>query len=356
MKRKDFLISSSLVGLSLLLPDWSLAGEGENPKLSKFAKQLKPLHRILELEGFYVWCCSPILADDGKVHVFYSRWDAKKGMGGWINSSEICQAVADGPEAAFKHLRVVLKPRGTEFWDGTTCHNPLIKKVDGKYALFYMGNHNGKTNTKRIGLSIADNLLGEFKHAEQPLLEAGLEGSWDDHCTTNPAFVKHPNGKYYLFYKSWNTADYESTKYPVKGNRKYGLAVADALEGPYVKSSANPVLDFSGRGNNEQLEDAYIWWEHHQFNVIARDMGYYDDRRGIYMHSKDGLNWSKPERAFEEVSHYLQQPPAPSHLKKYGRFERPQLLLDAKGKPIYLFVTTQGGAFNTSSPFVFKLS
>ena len=40
-----------------------------------------------------------------------------------------------------------------DFWDATTCHNPSIHKVDGKYALFYMGNSNGSMNTKRIGLA-----------------------------------------------------------------------------------------------------------------------------------------------------------------------------------------------------------
>lgn len=355
MKRKEFIISGSIVAASLWWSKFSFAADVKEPKKSWLYKHLKPVHRILEEEGYYVWCCSPILADDGKVHVFYSRWDAMKGMGGWINGSEICQAVADGPEADFKHLRVLLKPRGTAFWDGTTCHNPLIKKVDDKYALFYMGNHNGKTNTKRIGLSVADDLYGDFKHADAPLLEAGPEGSWDDHCTINPSFVKH-NHQYYLFYKSWNTADYLSNKWPVHGNRKYGLAFADTLEGPYLKSSANPVIDFSGRGNNEQLEDAYIWYEHHRFNIITRDMGYYGDRKGIYMHSKDGLKWSVPEIAFDEVSHYIQQPPKPKHLSKYGRFERPQLLLNHHGKPIYLFLTTQGGVFETSSPFVMRIA
>nr|WP_294895602.1 glycoside hydrolase family protein [uncultured Pedobacter sp.] len=355
MQRKTFIKQLSVAGLAFALPKFSFSTEIREGKKSWLYKHLKPVHRILEEEGYYVWCCSPILADDGKVHVFYSRWDAKKGMGGWINGSEICQAVADGPEATFKHLRVLLKPRGAEYWDGTTCHNPLIKKVDGKYALFYMGNHNGKTNTKRIGLSIAEDLYGDFKHAEKPLLLPGETGAWDDHCTTNPAFVKHPNGKYYLFYKSWNTEEYEYPKFPIKGNRKYGLAIADALEGPYIKSSDNPVIDFSVLGNNEQLEDAYVWWQHQKFNMVSRDMGYYGDRKGIYMHSKDGLQWSKPEFAFDEVEHYISQPPKPKHLSKYGRFERPQLLLDHEEKPIYLFLTTQGGKFETSSPFVMRI-
>lgn len=356
MDRKIFLKYLATGACALAVADMAWATERiRKGKYSWLYKHLQPLHRILEEDGYYVWGCSPILADDGKVHVFYSRWDANKGMGGWLNGSEICQAVADNAEAEFKHLRVVLKPRGPDFWDGTTCHNPLIKKVDGKYALFYMGNANKKTNTKRIGLSVADDLYGDFRHPSKPLLLPGPTGAWDDHCTTNPAFVKHPNGKYYLFYKSWNTEEYEHPKFAIKGNRKYGLAVADALEGPYIKLSANPVIDFSVLGNNEQLEDAYIWWEHHRFNLVCRDMGYYGDRKGIIMHSKTGLEWSKPQFAFDEVSHYISQPPKPKHLSKYGRFERPQLLLNHDGKPTHLFLTTQGGKYQSSSPFVIRI-
>jgi len=62
--------------------------------LSDFSKHLHPVGRILELEGFYVWCNAPIEGPDGRTHVFFSRWPAAKGMGGWINASEIAHAVA----------------------------------------------------------------------------------------------------------------------------------------------------------------------------------------------------------------------------------------------------------------------
>ena len=73
-------------------------------------------------------------------------------MGGWINQCEIAHAIADTPESEFRHLKTVLSPRGG-FFDATTCHNPHIQLVNGEYCLFYMGNSNGKTNTKRIGLA-----------------------------------------------------------------------------------------------------------------------------------------------------------------------------------------------------------
>lgn len=323
--------------------------------ISRFAKCLKPLGRILELEGYYVWGTSPIVASDGKIHVFFSRWDAKKGMGGWINSSEIAHAVADQPEGPYYNIDTILAPRGEGYFDGTTCHNPHIQLVDGKYCLFYIGNSNKKTDTKRIGLATADSLNGPWTRPDKPLLEVGSVGSWDDHCTSNPAFLKHPNGQYWLYYKSWNTEEYEHPVDPaIRGNRKYGLAIADQLEGPYVKYSGNPILDYSKLRNNRQLEDGNVFMENDRFYMLARDMGRFDHEVGIILESADGIHWSEPKISYFGYSHYLKQPPAPSNLKKYGRFERPQILMQ-NGHPTHLFVATQGGKYMTSSAFVFEV-
>jgi hypothetical protein len=351
MRRKDFINTLSLISLGTCMPSWAAELYSDE---SPFAKRLQPLGRALELEDYYVWCNSPIQAEDGKIHVFFSRWTAKKGMGGWINGSEIVHAVAENPEGPYEVMETVLAPR-PGFWDATTCHNPSIKKTDGLYCLFYMGNSNGKTNTKRIGLATATNLNGPWKRPDKPLLEAGEMGTWDDHCTTNPAFIKHANGQYWLYYKSWNTKEYETDTGPIKGNRKYGLAIADHLEGPYHKHPSNPLIDFSSKGNNRQLEDAFVWMENKKFNLIARDMGVFNYENGILLESKDGLAWSEPKIAYYAAEKYIQQPPAPPHLKKYGRFERPQILF-IKGKPAYLFTTSQGGKYMTSSPFIFKIT
>lgn len=325
------------------------------PERSSFSQRLRPVGRILEVEGYYVWCQAPIEGPDGKIHVFFSRWPAAKRMGGWINASEIAHAVADRPEGPYTVRETVLAPRGPGHWDGTTCHNPHLKKIGDRYALFYMGNSNGRTDTKRIGLAWSDSLDGPWHRPESPLLEPGPAGAWDDHCTTNPSILQHPNGQFWLYYKSWNTAEYDQGKPPVRGNRKYGLAVAERLEGPYQKHPRNPIIDFSARGNNAQCEDAFIWRENGRFKAIMRDMGVYSHEIGLYLESEDGLIWSEPQLAYEPARAYIDLPPAPRHLTKYGRFERPQLLLH-EGHPAYLFTATQGGAYETSSGFLFKLA
>lgn len=353
MKRRDFIERTALASAWLALPKFNFARDPGNAKVSDFAGKLRPVGRALEMEGYYVWCNSPIFGPDGKVHLFFSRWVASKGMGGWLNGSEICHAVADTPESEFKFIETILAPRGPGFWDATTCHNPFITELDGKYCLFFMGNSNRKTNTKRIGLATADSLDGPWTRPDAPLLLPGAEGAWDDHCTTNPAVVKHRD-KYMLFYKSWNTKEYEDATSGIRGNRKYGLAVADNLEGPYIKYEGNPVIDFSGRGNNAQMEDAFVWMEDDKFNMICRDMGVFNHEYGLIMNSKTGIKWSEPEIAFYDAPHYIKQPEPAPHLKKYGRFERPQLLLK-DGKPQYMFTASQGGKYMTASSFIFRI-
>ncbi|KAA2240037.1 family 43 glycosylhydrolase [Chitinophaga agrisoli] len=346
-----------LAGMGSTLLYSRLAGMGwqERP-ISAFSKHLHPVGRALEMKDWYVWCNSPVEGEDGKIHVFFSRWPAKLGMGGWIKGSEIAHAVADHPEKPFTFVQTVLSPRGPGYWDATTCHNPNIQKIGNKYYLFYMGNSNGKTDTKRIGLAIADSPYGPWQRSDTPLLEAGAPGDWDDHCTTNPALVHHPNGEYWLYYKSWNTADYErDAGKPIRGNRKYGLAIAQQPEGPYHKYPHNPLIDFSGLGDNKQLEDAFVWYGQGRFNMLARDMGVYDQRSGLYMEAKDGLKWSLPSIAYYDAAHYhIQEPAPPASLKRYGRFERPQLLM-LKGKPAYMFTAAQGGQFMTASSFIFRI-
>ena len=218
-----------------------------------------------------------------------------------------------------------------------------------------MGNSDGTVYTKQIGLAKSKSINGPWIRSDKPILEAGETGTWDDCNTTNPAFVSHPNGQAWLYYKSWNKEAYQNEKGAIRANRKYGLAIADNIEGEYKRYENNPVVDFSKYGDNKQVEDAYVYIEDGKFKMLMRDMGYFDHEVGLIFESTDGINWSEPQIAWFGADAYLEEPTAPSHLKRYGRFERPQLLMK-DGKPAYLFNAMQGGQYGTSSGFVFKIS
>ena len=322
-------------------------------KISTFATNLQPIGRILESEGYYVWCCAPIYGEDGRVHVFYSRWDAKYKMGGWISKCEIAHAVADHPEGPYQFVDVALAPR-PGYFDATTCHNPHIQYINGTYYLFYMGNSDGSVYTKRIGLAKSKSLDGPWERSEHPILDAGEKGEWDDCNTTNPAFLLQDNGEAWLYYKSWNESDYRNQTGNIRANRKYGLAIANNIEGKYQRYENNPIIDFSILGDNKQVEDATIFKEDGKYKMLMRDMGYFDHAVGLIFESEDGIHWSDPQIAWFGAEVYLNEPPAPKHLKRYGRFERPQLLMK-DGKPEYMFNAMQGGKYETASGFVFKI-
>jgi hypothetical protein len=324
--------------------------------ISEFSRRLRPVGRALETEDYYVWCNSPIYDEAGRVHVYYSRWPARHGMSGWISKCEIAHAVADSPEAPFVFQAVVLAPRPGRF-DATTCHNPTIHRFDGNYYLYYMGTSDGRLASKRIGFAVSASPFGPWTRCDEPLLQPGPPGAWDDLCNTNPALIRHPGGKYWLYYKAINRDEYFNAPKSerIKGNRRYGLAVADRPEGPFIKHTGNPVIDFSRVEKNMQLEDAFLWLEDGRFKLICRDMGFYDHFAGLLLESSDGIRFSHPRIAYYGADAYaLNEPPAPRHLSRYGRFERPQLLLK-KGRPDYLFTSAQGGKYRTASSFIFKI-
>ena len=313
----------------------------ETHKESAFSKALiRPGTRILENPDWYIWDSSPIVGEDGKIHVFFSRWPDE--FGNWLSHSEIAHAVADRPEGPYTVIGTVLKGRGGDYWDGSTVHNPTIHKVGNKYALFYNGNnlthaerYDGTLpSTQRIGLAIADDLNGEFKRVgDEPLLTME-DGKWDSYMNNNPALLQHPNGQYWLYYKAWD-------RYNDK-LRKIGVAFAEQLEGPYRKYDGNPILRFE----KAQVEDPYVFYYNDKFYLIARDMGVIHPRVGLLVTSDDGLHWSEPQLAYHKSSYYFEEEPR--------RFERPQVLF-LGGRPAYLFLSLKGGKYDKSTGVVLKI-
>lgn len=359
--------------------------------MSDLCHGLTSCGRILEMEGWNVWCCSPIRSDDGKMHVFYSRW--RNGFDLWVADCEVGHAVADRPEGPYVHVDTALAGRGGDAWDSWSIHNPTIHKVGDRYALFYMGSDGSQlgvskealakmsfeefwphylklVESKRIGLAVSDSLYGPWTRIsdEKPILDRGSPDSWDAVLVSNPAFVQHPDGTFMLYYKSH---DLESWK-TCYGTRKYGLAVADCLEGPYRKIPENPVISMEhlelrtlanaprqigeedGPPPRAQVEDAYVWYEQGRFRAIMRDMGLFNHEYGLLLESADGIHWPlEPKIAYKEAAAYLNE--LPNGLPREGRFERPQILLK-DGRPDYLFCALRGGKFNTSSGVVLKIN
>jgi len=58
--------------------------------------------------AYNIWCGSEIKGDEGKYHLFYSRWPRKLGHVAWVTHSEVAHAVSDSPFGPWTHHDVAL--------------------------------------------------------------------------------------------------------------------------------------------------------------------------------------------------------------------------------------------------------
>ena len=86
----------------------SLAQVSELPAEPDFAALLQPVPFAAKFADpdYYIWCGTLVRGDDGKSHLFYSRWPRKLGHYAWVTHSEVAHAVADSPLGTFRHVDV----------------------------------------------------------------------------------------------------------------------------------------------------------------------------------------------------------------------------------------------------------
>jgi len=365
INRRAFLKSAGAGAAALALSTTTGEAAKAKPKPveSDFAKRLEPVGRILQKEDWVTWGCSPVYGPEGRVHVLCAHWEAvgdASGPKGWLERSKIFHAVADAPGGPYEITHCVAKGRGGDHWDADMIHNPTAQRIGDRYALFYIGNNveraqkQGKMAiyTQRIGLMLADHPGGPWKRSgDGPVLEAARDKEcWDyesRYGATNPAYLHHPSGEHWLYYKAGRTGG---------RLRQIGLAVSDRLEGPYRRVHRHaPVVDFEPYG--AQCEDPYVFIEDGRFYMVARDMNMFGHQYGVFMESDDGINWSEPKIAYHGARHYplfAKEPEKSLNAWRGARFERPQVLMK-EGRPEYLFVSFSGGEYHRSTGAVFKV-
>lgn len=305
------------------------------------------------MDDYWVWCGSVIKGDDGKYHMFSSRWPKKYPFfNGYVAYSEIVRAVSDTPEGPYEYCESVLPARGSQYWDGRMTHNPSIMKIGEKYVLFYIGStYQGDDPTPEelakedksipfwqtrtqyaIGVASADSLTGPWERPEKPILER-RPGKWDQAVVTNPAPCLTPDGQVRLYYRS-NTPE----------GLRIGLAQASEYNGKYERVVDEPVISFENGGH---IEDPFVWLDNGQYKMLAKDMtgsitGEY--HAGIFAYSDDGLTW-KTTSTPKAYSRQLKWADGGETVQ--GSLERPQLIFENGQATHMVFATGDGpGGFH----------
>ena len=305
--------------------------------------------------GYTIWGTSPIIGEDGKVHLFVARWPCElKVTPGWRSHSEVAHYVGNKPEGPFKFSDIALKGTGKDTWDKYGIHNPTIHKVRDKYVLIYIANDNPNqpphSSNQNIGMATADSPYGPWE-------KVGIDGLilsppknknyWNyksKNGVTNPTLLQHPNGGYFLYFKSNNG------KHSIMG-----LAVSENLYGPYVQ------MPFAVTSNDRVIEDGYAFMYNGKFALLTTDnFGMIEEGGGLLWTSEDGIKFDKYEKGFHRINAYTNVDMAKTTIiygPNYAKFERPQVLL-IDGKPAYLYVPSgvnfYGGECTKSYVLKFK--
>ena len=329
-----------------------------------FQKLIKPVDSsgIFITNDYYTWCSSVIKGEDGKYHMFYSRWSHGKrtatddsmnyifdGFKGWCKYSEIAYAVSDAIDGPYKYVSTILKGDGNpKHWDRFTMHNPQIRKFDNCYYLYYISNsfdsslqfkdeskmskdwkHWLKYNcTQKIGVikanTIADLINGKYVKQSTPLMVPDNVNTFE--VATNPTVTQGPDGKYYMMYKS---------RKPNVGNMTFWMAISDKPDGPFA------MLGEVFTSAEMACEDPSVWYDKKRKRFYAAVKCYSQSKKLVpqfgalaLITSQDGLKWQAATHPLISLREMKLKDGKKIDL---AHLERPFVVIDNEGQPVALF-------------------
>ena len=277
-----------------------LTGIGKEAGLSR-----RDPSTVLRIDGaYFVWYTRRQTANDrdhrNKPPFRQQTWDTP--VFDW-DLAEIWYATSeDGFHWQERGVAVQRGPR--DAYDGRSVFTPdVLMTADGFYLYYQAVDYPYRTRTRNcIGMSRASSPHGPWQRADSPVLlpgaagewlgdedsdEVARYGDWDSHKAHDP-FIMQRGGKYWLYYKGqpmgW------TTRY--SRGIGWGVAIADAPEGPFVKSPLNPVT-------NSGHETCLFPYGEGVLAICGHD----GPEKDTLQYAADGLN-------FEVVAHVTLPPPA----------------------------------------------
>jgi hypothetical protein len=139
------------------------------------------------------------------------------------------------------------------------------------YYLYYHGvgrNPEQRAGSYQLGVATASQPLGPWeKAAQNPVLELGAEGDWDDHHVACACIIKEGPDRYLMWYSGLGKGDEAETW-------SIGLAFASHPLGPWEKHPGNPIIqDFGYVGGVVLVDGTYRLYTEYPISAISPDYG-----------------------------------------------------------------------------------
>lgn len=347
-------LSSKVCILFVLFYGFTFLSQAQNNISGNFDKA--PVDGGFQMEDFWVWGSSVIKGEDGKYHMYASRWSGFLPFHpGWMIDSEIVHAVSENPEGPYEFEDVALGARGAQYWDGRSCHNPKIVKYKDTYILYYMGSTHPYEDVteenvdqfdlsskwciaarwrKRVGVATSKSPNGPWKRLDTPILDV-KPNSYYSFLTSNPSPLIKEDGSVVLMFKGRGYKKDEVTN----SDMSIGVATAPSYDGEYTVIGKEPLFSMEKFG---EVEDPHLWSDDTGFHMVAKDQrglitGGHGD--GLLAHSEDGINWKVDEspKAYTKLIRWDN-----GKTIKQGQLERPFVFVE-NGKPTHIFFATMNG-------------
>lgn len=280
-----------------------------------------------------------IVADpSGKLwHMFVSRFVGNCGLDSWRQNSQIIRATSTDPEGPYTLAEVVLPvfshgPSVRKLNDGSGymmmhlgCGRSFMKQIEGCTAgetppqppVSQCTSSGGCCNQFNVSVMTAPSLNNSWSHSRQVFLSSGSQNSsWyvpSGRQFSNPAPHINPDGSLLCAYR----ADARG------GGEHVSVAKASSPFSLYTDGRAEAaVATHTG-------EDPFLWQdERGHWHMLMHNMG---GGVGSHAFSRDAETWTR-----SDVMPYTRNVTfADGHTHSMLRRERPQLLLDTNGRPLY---------------------
>lgn len=206
---------------------------------------------------------SAVIMVNGTYYVYYTKsfgesfgfhtGDPSKKVFPWDLSEVWCAKSKDG--IIWKDVGRAVGRGESGSFDDRAVFTPEVLAHEGKYYLVFQTVKAPYANRvkNQVGMAIADTPEGPWKKLEAPILSPSDTGTWkgdednrfrvtqkgdfDSHKVHDPCLMLYKN-KFYLYYKGERMGE----EHFLGGREiKWGVAIAEKIEGPYTKSPYNPI-------------------------------------------------------------------------------------------------------------------
>ena len=207
----------------------------------------------------------------------------------------------------WEKLGVIWSPPGNMAWARkyATCPTPLWRK-DGSLRLYIQCRDD--LNVGRVGYVDVDpdNPLRIISVSEEPVLDRGVSGAFDDNGVFQTSVVRVPDGRIFMYYVGFELC------HQIRYRLLTGLAISQDDGCSFERVANTPILERSsselhircgpcvlppeGNGNFRMWYVAGSEWE----EIDGKSMPLYDLR---YIESPDGIVWPREGQVIMNINH-----------------------------------------------------